>query len=61
LQLVQELLANILPGPSLMGPLLVSLQALRDDLSMPARNGHVFRVSANPVPERLDIIDLLVN
>jgi hypothetical protein len=56
----QQLLAYLGPGTRCHPAAPVCSQALGYDLAMPIRNGDLFRMLGEMVPERLDVFELLV-
>jgi hypothetical protein len=50
---------DFLPGPTSGGIRVLCLEAFANDTLMPLWYGNAFRGHSNPIPQRLEIIDLL--
>jgi hypothetical protein len=60
LQLVQDLLTDLTPRPTLGGVGPICSEAFFENFPVPIGYRNLFRTSCDPVPERLDILELLV-
>jgi hypothetical protein len=61
LQLIQDLRFYILPRSALRGIGLIGPDSLFEHLAMPIGYRNLFRPGSDPIPERLNVIDLLVD